>query len=419
MGCPGNRDYGPQAGHFSGSSLRPHRARENRKGTGENKKSSWDASPKAALDPLTLKWPNLTRLFQTGLRWPDLSFPLWSLMWSTMRGRKTLAMQVLAAETISEKPSLWSTPRSWVRTHHREICEVCSWASIAKTPSDNKINEMYWPSKQGFTTERGGHSEELYQGINNASWGIKIIVTNYDLSDHPGECSSLLVSFWLRDEAVQCFWISWLLCPQNYPSRNTGAGCHFLLQGLFPTQGWNSSLLCLFIGRWVLYHCTYSEAPIVNCTEDAGHGSRCVKAWLTLTSPLPRWLTPRPGTWVMGIGCVPLHRPTVRPHSMATPFPQRMRSHRGEPEPLHLCWPHLESHTRSCQQYPTSCSGRANPHWERATEEGESREMRLTGEGLPGSSGWESVLPLQEEQLDPSWGTEILCVVQHGQKTHK
>ena len=29
------------------------------------------------------------------------------------------------------------------------------------------------------------------------------------------------------------------------PGKNTGVGCHFLLQGIFPTQGWNSCLLRL------------------------------------------------------------------------------------------------------------------------------------------------------------------------------
>ena len=27
----------------------------------------------------------------------------------------------------------------------------------------------------------------------------------------------------------------------GFPSKNTGVGCHFLLQGIFPTQGSNSS----------------------------------------------------------------------------------------------------------------------------------------------------------------------------------
>ena len=105
------------------------------------------------------------------------------------------------------------------------------------------------PPKQGPTLETGRHSQELYKGINNVSWGIRNVVTNHDLSDHPGERASLLVSPWLKDEAVQCFWISWLLCPWDYPCRNSGAGCHFLLQGIFPTQGWKSSLLCLLHGQ--------------------------------------------------------------------------------------------------------------------------------------------------------------------------
>ena len=34
-----------------------------------------------------------------------------------------------------------------------------------------------------------------------------------------------------------------LLRPWNFPGRNTGVGCHFLLQGIFPTQGLNPHLL--------------------------------------------------------------------------------------------------------------------------------------------------------------------------------
>ena len=34
-----------------------------------------------------------------------------------------------------------------------------------------------------------------------------------------------------------------LLCPWNFPGKNTGVGCHFLLQGVFPTQGLNPCLV--------------------------------------------------------------------------------------------------------------------------------------------------------------------------------
>ena len=34
-----------------------------------------------------------------------------------------------------------------------------------------------------------------------------------------------------------------LLYPWDSPDMNTGVGCHFLLQGIFPTQGLNLGLL--------------------------------------------------------------------------------------------------------------------------------------------------------------------------------
>ena len=34
-----------------------------------------------------------------------------------------------------------------------------------------------------------------------------------------------------------------LLCPWDFPDKNTGVSCHFLLQGIFQTQGSSPSLL--------------------------------------------------------------------------------------------------------------------------------------------------------------------------------
>ena len=33
-----------------------------------------------------------------------------------------------------------------------------------------------------------------------------------------------------------------LLCPWDFPGENTGVGCHFLLQEIFPTRGSNPGL---------------------------------------------------------------------------------------------------------------------------------------------------------------------------------
>ena len=43
--------------------------------------------------------------------------------------------------------------------------------------------------------------------------------------------------------------------------KNTEVGCHFLLQGIFLTQGLNPCLLCLLHCREVLYHWATGETP--------------------------------------------------------------------------------------------------------------------------------------------------------------
>ena len=44
-----------------------------------------------------------------------------------------------------------------------------------------------------------------------------------------------------------------LLCLWDSPDKNTGVGCDFLLQGIFPTQGLNPGLLHLLLCKWILY----------------------------------------------------------------------------------------------------------------------------------------------------------------------
>ena len=45
-----------------------------------------------------------------------------------------------------------------------------------------------------------------------------------------------------------------LLCPWDSPGKNTGAGCHFLLHGIFPTQGLKLHLLISCLGRRIVDH---------------------------------------------------------------------------------------------------------------------------------------------------------------------
>ena len=53
-------------------------------------------------------------------------------------------------------------------------------------------------------------------------------------------CSCSVTSDSLQPHGLQP---ATVLCPWKFPGRNTGVGCHFLLQGIFPTQGLNLHLL--------------------------------------------------------------------------------------------------------------------------------------------------------------------------------
>ena len=51
----------------------------------------------------------------------------------------------------------------------------------------------------------------------------------------------------------------------DFSGKNTGMSCHFLLQGIFPTQGSNSNFL---LGRWILYHWATWDHPTCKCFSE-------------------------------------------------------------------------------------------------------------------------------------------------------
>ena len=56
-----------------------------------------------------------------------------------------------------------------------------------------------------------------------------------------------------------------LLCLWNSPGKNTGVGCHFLLQQIFPTQELNLDLLNC---RWILYHLSHKGSLVGTYTGE-------------------------------------------------------------------------------------------------------------------------------------------------------
>ena len=67
-------------------------------------------------------------------------------------------------------------------------------------------------------------------------------------------CVWLFVTLWTI--------VAKLLCPWDFPSKNTGMGCHFLLQGIVLTQESNPHLLHCW---WFLYHWDTREARVCVC----------------------------------------------------------------------------------------------------------------------------------------------------------
>ena len=52
-----------------------------------------------------------------------------------------------------------------------------------------------------------------------------------------------------------------LLCPWDFSGKDTGMGCHFLLQGVFLTEGLNPGLLCFLHCRGILYPLSHWGFP--------------------------------------------------------------------------------------------------------------------------------------------------------------
>ena len=89
-----------------------------------------------------------------------------------------------------------------------------------------------------------GHGRENW--VNETAWGLSTI-------SHGGAHQIERIWLWVDMCTLECFVVSnslWpfglqairLLCPWDFLGKNTEVGCHFILQGIFPTQGRNPCL---------------------------------------------------------------------------------------------------------------------------------------------------------------------------------
>ena len=97
---------------------------------------------------------------------------------------------------------------------------------------------------------RGSFQQEYWSGLPFPSPFLPPTISFFHLSV---SCSVVSDSFWPRG-----LYPTGLLCPGNFPGKSTAVGCHFLLQGIFPTRD-QTYISC--IGRGILYCLTHEGSP--------------------------------------------------------------------------------------------------------------------------------------------------------------
>ena len=122
----------------------------------------------------------------------------------------------------------------------------CSHYSLPHR-TDN-ISSIYYNGQSLEQSGQGWGHQSSWEVRGGASEGVEW------RSIHPPIHPSIIRSV-MSDSLAPCgLWPARLLCPWDCPGKNTGVGCHFLLQGIFLTQGLNLPHPCLLYFRWIL-HC--------------------------------------------------------------------------------------------------------------------------------------------------------------------
>ena len=81
---------------------------------------------------------------------------------------------------------------------------------------------------------------------------------------------------------VRLFATPWTKSPWDFLGKNTGVGCHFFLQGIFPTQGSNPGLPHC---RQTLYRLSYQGSP-KHKLESKLLGKKSITSGVQMTLPL-------------------------------------------------------------------------------------------------------------------------------------
>ena len=146
----------------------------------------------------------------------------------------------------------------WSLSCFLQVC-LCGWAA-ASGPFQSLqvvkgIRKMAVPSIAGkgcVFRSHGSPERDLRKVVRTQVSAVHLGLRAVNLWS-PGLCAQSCLTLC---NPMDC--IPPVLCPWDFPGKNTGVGCHFLLQGIFPTQGSN---IVSCTGRRILYWWTTREAP--------------------------------------------------------------------------------------------------------------------------------------------------------------
>ena len=121
------------------------------------------------------------------------------------------------------------------------------WGSVLEGPSVSGgscvCSVPQWCLALWKVNKQSRFNADVLQASSPGAWGMS---QPLDYSACP---SSTLIETESESEVMSDSLRPCGLCPWDFPGRSTGVGCHFLLQGIFQTQGSNPGLQVCQVGR--------------------------------------------------------------------------------------------------------------------------------------------------------------------------
>ena len=202
--------------------------------------------------------------------------------WREMGGVGQVVLEVCWAEPgqVGTKPTYTRSPKG-TKTDAELRClpglpdlsysvNVTLWISLPRASLSHKIlkERWNWRSKRKMDDWKFLFRMLLYlsKRMRNRESVSYTTFTPRKLVSSPLSLNKVMMVVRLLRVVSESLWPhgllpARLLYPLDFPGKNTGGGCHFLLQGIFPTQGSNLGLLHC---RWILYWLSYQGSSALN-----------------------------------------------------------------------------------------------------------------------------------------------------------